>query len=137
MRDAIAIGVLARETGVKIPTIRYYESIGLLPPPPRSGGNRRLYDSSATDRLLFIRHARELGFEVDAIRELPLLAEQPHWPCSKVDALAREQLEAVSSRIERLTALRSELESMIRSCGKGRIAQCRILDALSNHSATR
>lgn len=134
MIDAMPIGALARETGVKIPTIRYYESIGLLAAPPRSGGNRRLYDSSATDRLLFIRHARELGFEVDAIRELLALAEQPHRSCSKVDALARAQLEAVTSRIERLTALKSELESMIRSCAKGRIAHCRILDALSNHA---
>ncbi len=133
MRDAIPIGALARETGAKIPTIRYYESIGLLPAPPRSAGNRRLYDSSAANRLLFIRHARELGFEVDAIRELLALAEEPHRSCSKVDALAREQLEAVTSRIERLTALKSELESMIRSCAKGRIAQCRILEALSHH----
>lgn len=134
MKDAIPIGGLARETGVKIPTIRYYESIGLLPAPPRSAGNRRLYDSTATDRLLFIHHARELGFDVDAIRELLALAEQPHRSCSKVDALAREQLKSVTSRIERLTALKSELESMIQSCAKGRIAQCRILDALSNHA---
>ncbi len=134
MRDAIPIGGLARETGVKIPTIRYYESIGLLPAPLRSGGDRRLYDSSAMDRLRFIRHARELGFEIDAIRELLALAEQPQRSCAKVDALARLQLEAVASRIERLTALKAELESMIRACAKGQIAQCRILGALSNHA---
>lgn len=129
--DAIPIGGLARETGVKVPTIRYYESIGLLPRPPRSAGNRRLYDASALDRLRFIRHARELGFEVEAIRELLALAEQRQRSCAKVDALAREHLEAITSRIERLTALKVELESMIRACAKGRIAHCRILNTLS------
>lgn len=133
MRGSFPIGCLARESGVKIPTIRYYESIGLLPQPPRSDGNRRLYDASALNRLRFIRHARELGFEVDAIRELLALAEQPQRSCANVDALAREHLKDINSRIESLTALKVELESMIRACSKGRIAQCRILDAVAHH----
>lgn len=133
MSNVMAIGGLSHKTGVKVPTIRYYESIGLLPQPPRSEGNRRLYDARAVDRLRFIRHARELGFEVDAIRELLNLAEQPQRSCAKVDALARQHLQAIISRIERLTALKEEVEHMIRTCAKGRIAQCRIIDALSNH----
>jgi DNA-binding transcriptional MerR regulator len=84
-------------------------------------------------RLKFIRHARELGFEVDAIRELLDLAEQPQRSCIKVDALAREHLQAVTSRIERLTELRVELEQMIKACSKGRIAKCRVIDVLSHH----
>lgn len=133
MKAAFPIGRLARASGVKIPTIRYYESIGLLPAPPRSEGNRRLYDASALDRLRFIRHARELGFEIEAIREILTLAGQRHRSCAKVDALAREHLAAVSARIARLTALKTELETMIRSCAKGRIAQCRILEALASN----
>ena len=133
MSEAMAIGVLSRKTGVKVPTIRYYESVGLLPVPPRSEGNRRLYGTAAVDRLRFIRHARELGFEICAIRELLDLAEQPQRSCSKVDALAREHLQAITSRIDRLTALKLEVESMIKACAKGRIAKCRIIDVLSHH----
>jgi Cu(I)-responsive transcriptional regulator len=129
----MAIGDLSRKTGVKVPTIRYYESIGLLPAPPRSEGNRRLYGAKAVDRLRFIRHARELGFEVDAIRELLDLAEQPQRSCAKVDALAREHLRTITSRIERLTALKAEVEHMIKTCAKGRIAKCNIIDTLSHH----
>ncbi|MFA7306373.1 MAG: helix-turn-helix domain-containing protein [Hyphomicrobium sp.] len=133
MLETIPIGGLSRKTGVKVPTIRYYESVGLLPAPPRTDGNRRLYDAKAIDRLRFIRHARELGFELDAIRELLNLAQQPQRSCAKVDALAREHLHAISSRIERLTALKTEVESMIKACAKGRIAKCRIIDVLSHH----
>lgn len=133
MSELQTIGELSRKTGVKVPTIRYYEGIGLLPAPPRSEGNRRLYGAKAVDRLRFIRHARELGFEVEAIRELLNLAEQPQRSCAKVDALAREHLQAITSRIERLTALKVEVESMIKACAKGRIAKCRIIDTLSHH----
>jgi Cu(I)-responsive transcriptional regulator len=131
--NAIAIGDLARLTGVKVPTIRYYESVGLLPPAPRTESNRRQYDDNAVKRLKFIRHARELGFEVEAIRELLDLAEQPQRSCAKVDALAREHLQAITSRIERLMALKAEVESMIKACAKGRIAKCRVIDVLSHH----
>jgi DNA-binding transcriptional MerR regulator len=133
MNGLMTIGGLSRKTGVKVPTIRYYESVRLLPQPPRTEGNRRLYGSEAVERLSFIRHARELGFEVDAIRELLDLAEHPRRSCAKVDALAREHLQAITSRIERLTALKVEMESMIEACAKGRIAKCRIIDALSHH----
>jgi Cu(I)-responsive transcriptional regulator len=133
MSDFMAIGDLSRKTGVKVPTIRYYEGIGLLPAPPRSEGNRRLYGAKAVDRLRFIRHARELGFEVEAIRELLDLAEQPQRSCANVDALAREHLRTITSRIERLTALKAEVEHMIKACAKGRIAKCRIIDTLSHH----
>jgi DNA-binding transcriptional MerR regulator len=129
----MSIGGLARQTGVKVPTIRYYESIGLLPSPSRTESNRRLYDDQAVARLKFIRHARELGFEVDAIRELLNLAEQPQRSCAKVDALARAHLQAIVSRIERLTALKAEVESMIRACEKGKIAKCKVIDVLSHH----
>ena len=131
--NAIPIGDLARQTGVKVPTIRYYESVGLLPPAPRTESNRRQYDDNAVKRLKFIRHARELGFEVNAIRELLDLAEQPQRSCAKVDALAREHLQAITSRIERLMALKAEVESMIKACAKGRIAKCRVIDVLSHH----
>ena len=67
----LTIGKLGEAAGVKVPTIRYYEQIGLLPTPERSAGNQRLYGQSAQDRLAFIRHARELGFPIVSIRFLP------------------------------------------------------------------
>lgn len=133
MSGVIPIGQLSRKTGVKVPTIRYYEGVGLLPQPSRSEGNRRLYGPAAVDRLRFIRHAREFRFEVDAIRELLSLAQHPKRSCAKVDALARAHLQAVTSRIERLLELRTELENMIKTCAKGRIAKCRVINVLSHH----
>jgi DNA-binding transcriptional MerR regulator len=83
--QGVLIGKAAQHTGVKVPTIRYYEQIGLLPAPPRSDGNRRYFNDSDLRRLAFIRHARELGFEIDAIRTLLVLADTPEQPCATAD----------------------------------------------------
>jgi DNA-binding transcriptional MerR regulator len=120
-------------TGVKVPTIRYYESIGLLPEPSRTDGNRRLYGEATVQRLRFIRHARELGFEVDAIRQLLDLSDQPDRPCREVDAIAQRHLADIESRIVRLKALKTEVSRMIKQCAKGSVADCRVIDALAHH----
>ena len=133
MDNRHSIGTLARKTGVKVPTIRFYESIGLLPAPPRTQSNRRVYGDDAINRLRFIRHARELGFEVPTIRELLELTGEPQRSCEKVDAIAREHLHEIESRIERLTALRSEVRRMLKQCMHGRIADCRIVEVLGHH----
>ena len=88
MRD-LPIGALSERTGVKVPTIRYYEQAGLMPPAARTEANRRTYSVQDVDRLRFIRHARELGFEVDAIRQLLGLADQPDRSCA--DAARRDR----------------------------------------------
>ena len=133
MDKNFAIGDLARETGVKITTIRFYESIGLVPPPPRSAAGRRVYGATHLRRLNFIRHARDLGFEVEAIRELLNLSDQPDQSCARVDALARQHLEEVEDKIARLTLLRTELARMVTACGHGKVGDCRILDTLADH----
>jgi len=130
MEPERSIGALARDTGVKVPTIRFYEAIGLLPEPARTASNRRMYGSDAVRRLNFIRHARELGFELAAIRQLLALADDPQRPCAEVDSIAREHLGEIDSRIRRLTALRAEFGRMIRQCARGRISDCRIIEAL-------
>ena len=137
MQREVPIGVLARETGVKVPTIRYYESVGLLPEPARSPSNRRTYGERDVQRLNFIRHARELGFEVDQIRELLTLADQPQRPCSEADAIAREHLVDIESKIARLTALRTEVQRMLASCAHGSIADCRVIEVLADHAHCR
>ena len=106
----LTIGKLSKATGVKVPTIRYYEQIGLMAAPIRSAGNQRHYDRAAQDRLGFIRHARDLGFPLEAIRELLGLSDDPHGACAVADDIARRQLAAVEARIARLTVLRDEKE---------------------------
>lgn len=128
-----SIGEAARHSGVKVPTIRYYEQIGLLPAPSRTEGNRRFYDRDDVKRLAFIRHARELGFEVEAIRMLLTLQDQPGQSCAAADAVARSRLEEVEQRIAGLTALKIELERMISGCARGRVNECRVIEVLADH----
>lgn len=130
----LSIGKLGEAAGVKVPTIRYYEQIGLLPEPERSSGNQRLYGRAAQDRLAFIRHARELGFPLDAIRDLLSLSDRPDQTCAAADAIAQAQLVAVEHRIARLNALRAELQRMVAQCAGGRISECRVIEVLGDHS---
>lgn len=129
----LSIGALAAQTGVKVPTIRYYESIGLLPAPPRTDGNRRAYDAAAARRLRFIRHARELGFEVEAIRQLLTLAQTPEQSCHAADDLARLHLADIDSKIARLQSLRGEVARMLDECAQGRARTCRVIEVLADH----
>ena len=132
MRD-MPIGLLSERTGVKVPTIRYYEQAGLMPTAVRTEGNRRVYDAKDVSRLRFIRHARDLGFEVDAIRQLLDLADQPERPCEGVDAIARVHLKEIDSKISRLTALRAEVRRMTEDCAHGRVGDCRVIQVLADH----
>lgn len=134
MMQGIPIGEAARRSGVKVPTIRYYEQIGLLSAAPRTEGNRRLYGVADLRRLAFIRHARELGFEVEAIRTLLALQDNPDQSCATADALAKAHLIEVEHRIAGLMALRAELERMITECACGRVAECRVIETLSDHT---
>ncbi len=129
-----SIGDLARHTGVKVPTIRYYEEIGLLAPAERTAGNQRRYDRAARDRLGFIRHARDLGLPLEAIRELVELSLHPNQPCADADRIAKAQLAAVRDRIARLRLLESELERIADGCDHGAIKDCYVIQALADHS---
>lgn len=128
-----SIGVVAERTGVKVPTIRYYEQIGLLPRPPRSDGNRRRYDAHDVKRLAFIRHARDLGFDIDHIRTLLTLQANPRQPCAEADAIARDRLADVERRIAALNALKVELEQMIGGCSHSCVEDCRVIEVLADH----
>lgn len=129
----VTIGEAAKQSGVKVPTIRYYEDIGLLPAPARSDANRRSYEASDIRRLAFIRHARELGFEIDAIRTLVALQNDPNQSCGSADIIAKARLEEVDQRISSLNALKGELELMIEGCKHGRVAECRVIEVLADH----
>jgi DNA-binding transcriptional MerR regulator len=132
-RLSVPIGLAATRSGVKVPTIRSYEQIGLLPKPPRTKSNRRRYDATDLRRLAFIRHARELGFEIDAIRTLLTLQDHPAQSCVAADVIARDRLDEVERRIDVLIELKSELQRMIAECSRGRVAECRVMEVLANH----
>ena len=125
--EVYAIGDLARQTGTKVETIRWYERDGIMPVPVRTAGGHRLYTQAHRDRLAFIRHARELGFPLEDVRELLHLADDPERRCAEADAIARSHLAAVRSRIARLQALEAELARMVAACGHGRVAECRVI----------
>ena len=129
----IAIGKLAEAAATKVQTIRYYEEIGLIHPFSRSAGGHRLYAPEHVRRLKFLRHARELGFTIEAIRELLNLADKPDSSCAAADVIARSQLEQVEIRLEKLKALKKELKRMVEECGHGRVSHCRVIEVLSDH----
>lgn len=133
MQNDLTIGVLARRTGCKVQTIRYYEQIGLMPEPRRTGGAQRRYGARDAERLGFIRHARELGFGLESIRELLRLTDQPERSCEEADAIARAHLAEIESRIVRLQALKKEMKRMIAECTGGRVADCRVIEVLAAH----
>lgn len=129
---ALTIGQVAQAVGCNVRTIRYYEQVGLLPPPLRSNGNQRQYEPADIRRLAFIRHARELEFSLDAIRDLLTLSDRSDQPCDAVTEVARVQLTKIDRRLKRLAALRRELETMVQSCAGGRMSECRIVEALAD-----
>lgn len=131
--SAVSIKEAARKSGVKVPTIRYYEQTGLLAPPRRDGGNRRVFEEADLRRLAFIRHARELGFDIDAIRTLLDLQDTPERSCLEADAIAQARLADVNQRIRSLLALKSELEIMVEGCSHGHVAECRVIEVLADH----
>lgn len=131
---AYSIGEASRAAGVKAPTIRYYEQIGLLPSARRTEGNRRAFTEEDVGRLSFIRHARELGFEVEAIKTLISLQDNPNQSCEAADKVAREHLADIKKRVGKLNALKDELERMISQCASGSVGECRVLQILSDPS---
>ena len=135
-RDA-TIGEAARQSGVKVTTIRFYEERGLLPEPPRSDGGQRLYSPRDMARLRFIRHARDLGFGMEAVGDLLELAAHPDAPCADADRLARARLEEVRAKIAALRALEGELERMVAACEGGTAAECAVIESLADHAHCR
>lgn len=127
------IGALSRRTGVKVPTIRYYEQTGLLAPPERTEGNQRRFSEQEAERLAFIKHARDLGFSLDAIRDLIELSDHPERPCAHASQIAREQLMQVRKRIEKLKRLEVELDRISTGCDDASTGDCYVLKALSDH----
>ncbi len=129
-----SIGSLSRQTGVKVPTIRYYEQTGLIDPAERTEGNQRRYRREAVQRLGFIKHARELGFSIETIQALVEINNHPNRSCAEATKIAQVQLSDVRQRIDSLLKLEFELARIAGGCdGEGIVGDCYVLESLSDH----
>lgn len=127
-----SIGELAGKTGVKVPTIRYYEQQGLISEPHRTEGNQRRYGEGDLQRLSFIRHSRELGFSILAIRELIDLSGQPRRSCADAHGIASRHLAQTRAKINKLKRLERELKR-ISHCDAKTIGECALIESLAEH----
>jgi len=129
----LSIVDLSRYTGVNIETIRYYERIGLLPAPPRTQGQHRLYDEAHRQRLAFIRRSRDLGFSINDTRDLLGLARGHNLTCAEVKALTEQHVADIRAKIRDLRKLDRVLSQLAAKCKGSSVPDCPILDALAGN----
>lgn len=114
--EHLTVSQVARASGVKLSTVRYYERLGIVPPPPRSAGGYRRYSPEAVDRIRFVRHAQQLGFSLSETKQLLALWTEPHDECGRVRERAERKLTEVEKKIVALRAIRADLAGLIRLC---------------------
>ena len=130
-----SIGELSRRTGVKVPTIRFYEEKGLLPKPHRTTGNQRRYDDATLNRLQFIRHGRDLGLPLTDIEALLSLEGAKGPDLHRAHEIAERQLIDLRQRIVQLGKLEAELVRITTACDGTHDTICAMLHAFGDHSA--
>ncbi len=130
MTRGMTIGRLAKETGVNLETVRYYERIKLMPSPSRTKGGHRSYGAEHLRRLAFIRRARELGFGIEEIRALLALASPGHTSCSQVQKIAEAHLVEVRAKLADLAKLEGILADTVARCSGDPTPSCPVLDML-------
>lgn len=129
--DALTIGKVAKQAGVGIETIRFYERERLIAEPPRRESGYRQYPPQVVDRIRFIKRAKALGFSLREIRELLSLRARPSAGCADVLKRARKKIDDIDARIRSLQAMRQALSKLMSECaGRGPVSKCPILDAL-------
>ena len=127
------IGELARTTGTPIETIRYYERSGVLPAPPRTEGNYRVYSNAHAECLSFVRHCRSLDMSLAEIRMLLQFKNAPHTPCGAVNALLDQHIGLVAQRLLELRQLEKQLKNLREQCQTAQeAAHCGILAGLTH-----
>jgi MerR family transcriptional regulator, mercuric resistance operon regulatory protein len=124
------IGELSRKTGVHIETIRYYERIGFVPPPPRGADGRRTFGAEDVKRLCFIKRSRDMGFSQDEVRALLRLADGGEKSCSEVSVIAQAHLKDIRAKISDLRKLEKVLSETVSKCMDGDAPVCPVLEAL-------
>ena len=131
---ALSIGFVARRTGCTVPTIRYYEEIGLLPAAARTQAGQRAYGEDTLRRLTFIRRCRDFGFSIEQVRELIGIADHPERPCAELRDIAAARCADVRNKLDELRALEASLSGFIARCNAdcvgGTALACTILEDL-------
>jgi len=127
----LTIGVMSKRSGCNIETIRYYERIGFLPPPPRTEAGHRIYSEDHFRRLMFIRRCRELGFHQKQIKILLRLVDGAHYTCAEVKEIVVQHLSDIQQKIADLKKLESILKNMSAQCKRGMVPECPVIDALT------
>ncbi len=139
MDSELTIGALAERTGCTVPTIRYYEDIGLIPPAKRRPSGHRFYQAASEKLLTFVRHCRDFGFPIEQVRELVSLSQSQERDCVETLVIAKARLAAVRAKMEELLALERSLAQFVRSCSEqcagGPAAQCSILSDIETPPA--
>ena len=130
-----SIGALARESGVNIETIRYYEKIGVMPKPARSSGGYRQYTAQHLRRLAFIRRGRELGLSLDEIRDLLRLVDGHAYTCEQVRVLTLDHVAEIRRKVRDLRRLERVMTNIASRCSGKRVPECPIIDALFQSEA--
>ena len=121
---------LARRTGANLETVRYYEKVGLLPPPPRTANGYRSYDRTHERRLSFVLRARELGFSLAEVLALLRLVDERDQPCAEASRLAAAHLEDVRAKIADLRRMEGVLKTVVAQCGDGTRPDCPLIETL-------
>jgi DNA-binding transcriptional MerR regulator len=131
----LTIGMLATQTKTNVPTIRYYEEIGLLPHAERGSNGHRYYREADLRRLSFIKRCRDFGFPIEQVRELVKLFEDGDRSCLEVREMAQIHLDAVRAKLVEMRQLEASLQSFVESCddtcSKGPTRNCAIIEDLS------
>lgn len=133
--ETFTIGIIAKQAGVGIETIRFYERKGLIDNPPRRLSGYRQYPEETIDRLRFIRKAKELGFTLNEISELLELSTDASAKCSDVKDRAKAKIQDIGQKIQALSKMKNALSAITSYCdGQGSICTCPIIDALAKES---
>lgn len=144
-QPGLSIGALAMHTNTNVPTIRYYEEIGLLPQAQRSTNGRRFYRDADLMRVTFIKRCRDFGFPIEQVKELVNLFEDGDRSCIEVRDMAQRHLDSVRAKLEKIQQLEASLLSFVESCDEaccqGVTRNCTMIEDLSavdpDGSATR
>ena len=126
----IGIGEMSRQTGGGIETIRYFEKIGMMPPPGRSEGGNRQYNNDHLQRLFFLNRCRQIGFSQNEIKALLLMVDAKDITCSEVHNITVEHIRDIKKKIRDLRKLEKVLTKMANECSRGDIPDCPIIETL-------
>jgi len=131
--SGLTIGRLAKQVGLGIETVRFYERQGLIEPPPRTDSNYRIYPEEEVARLRFIKKAKSLGFTLNEIKELMFVRHDPHATKADIKSRTLAKIEDIEEKIGDLTRIKTALEHLASSCdGHGSLEECPILKALDS-----